>query len=390
MRRVFLIVLDSFGIGEMPDADRFGDAGSNTLGTCRKSEKLHVPNMASLGLFEIDGVEPEAGQSTTGRTSLRHAYARLAERSDGKDTMTGHWEIAGLISEKPMPTFPNGFPEEFMERYAAAVGRRLLCNKPYSGTQVIEDYGREHLETGALIIYTSADSVFQIAAHEDVVPVPELYRYCEIAREMLQGNLGVGRVIARPFIGTPGNFTRTANRHDYSLQPPETTMLDQIKADGKDVLAVGKINDIFAGKGITEFVRTKDNADGIERTIEWMDRDFNGICFVNLVDFDMLYGHRNDVDGYAAALTYFDTQLPRILEKLGPEDLLLITADHGCDPGTPSTDHSREYIPLLIAGENLPVADGTNFGTRETFADIGQTVLSWLAVEPEISGTPLF
>lgn len=391
MKRVFLIVLDSFGIGEMPDADRFGDAGSNTLGTCRKSEKLHVPNMASLGLFEIDGVEPEESvEAVTEHHGLLHAYARLAERSDGKDTTTGHWEIAGLISEKPMPTFPDGFPEEFMERYAEAVGRKLLCNKPYSGTQVIEDYGREHLETGALIIYTSADSVFQIAAHEDVVPVPELYHYCEVAREMLQGDLGVGRVIARPFIGEPGSFTRTSNRHDYSLQPPKTTMLDQIKAAGKDVLAIGKINDIFAGKGITEFVRTKDNADGIERTIEWMDRDFNGICFVNLVDFDMLYGHRNDVDGYAAALTYFDTQLPRILEKLGPEDLLLITADHGCDPGTPSTDHSREYIPLLIAGENLPVADGTNFGTRESFADIGQTVLSWLAVEPEISGTPIF
>ncbi|MBQ7447575.1 MAG: phosphopentomutase [Eubacterium sp.] len=413
MKRVFLIVLDSFGIGEMPDADRFGDAGSNTLGTCRKSEKLHVPNMASLGLFKIDGVEPEGSGlkepddgrniaqaamsdgrdvvlTTSDGTALKHAFARLAERSDGKDTTTGHWEIAGLVSEKPMPTFPDGFPEDFMERYSAAVGRNLLCNKPYSGTQVIEDYGKEHLETGALIVYTSADSVFQIAAHEEIVPVPELYRYCEIAREMLQGELGVGRVIARPFIGTPGNFTRTSNRHDYSLQPPAVTMLDQIKDAGKDVLAVGKINDIFAGKGITEFVRTKDNADGIERTIEWMDRDFEGICFVNLVDFDMLYGHRNDVDGYATALTYFDAQLPRILEKLGQEDLLLITADHGCDPGTPSTDHSREYIPLLIAGANLPVENGTNFGTRETFADIGQTVLSWLAIEPEISGEPLF
>lgn len=407
MKRVFLIVLDSFGIGEMPDADRFGDAGSNTLGTCRKSEKLHVPNMASLGLFQIDGVEPEEPEDSartkthedknekmtlTGEdgAKLYCAYARLAERSDGKDTTTGHWEIAGLVSEKPMPTFPNGFPEEFMERYAAAVGRKLLCNKPYSGTQVIEDYGREHLATGALIIYTSADSVFQIAAHEEIVPVPELYRYCEIAREMLQGDLGVGRVIARPFIGTPGNFTRTSNRHDYSLQPPGTTMLDQIRDAGKDVLAVGKINDIFAGKGITEFVRTKDNADGIERAIEWMDRDFEGICFVNLVDFDMLYGHRNDVDGYAAALSYFDEQLPRICKKLRPDDLLLITADHGCDPGTPSTDHSREYIPLLIAGEKLPVDAGTNFGTRSTFADIGQTVLSWFDIKPEISGTPIF
>ena len=414
MRRVFLIVLDSFGIGEMPDADRFGDAGSNTLASCRKSSKLKVPNMASLGLFSIDGVAAEPSEEgaiaepceddvaaerfegsagpMAGKDGgiLKHACARLAERSDGKDTTTGHWEIAGLISEKPMPTFPDGFPEDFMEAYSASVGRKLLCNQPYSGTQVIEDYGKEHLETGALIIYTSADSVFQIAAHEDVVPVPELYRCCEIAREMLQGELGVGRVIARPFIGTPGHFARTANRHDYSLQPSGTTMLDQIKGAGKDVLAVGKINDIFAGKGITDFVRTKDNADGIERTIEWMDRNFDGICFVNLVDFDMLYGHRNDVDGYAAALTYFDEQLPRILEKLRPDDLLLITADHGCDPATPSTDHSREYIPLLIAGQKLPVENGTNFGTRETFADIGQTALSWLAIEPAISGRPLF
>ena len=393
MKRVFLIVLDSFGIGEMPDADRYGDAGSNTLGSCRKSEKFHTPNMGALGLFKIDGVEPwEMGQDAR----VRHAYARLAEASSGKDTTTGHWEIAGLISEKPMPTFPDGFPEDFMEAFSRATGRRLLCNRPYSGTQVIEDYGKEHLDTGALIVYTSADSVFQIAAHEEIVPVPELYRYCEIAREMLN-ELHVGRVIARPFVGTPGNFTRTSNRHDYSLQPPGTTMLDQIKAAGKDVLAIGKINDIFAGKGITDFVRTKDNADGIERTIEWMDRDFEGICFVNLVDFDMLYGHRNDVDGYAAALTYFDEQLPRILDKLRDDDILMITADHGCDPATPSTDHSREFIPLLIAQKQTAntkstsrYSSGKNYGTRSTFADIGATILDFLEIPQQIAGTSLF
>ena len=406
MKRVFLIVLDSFGIGEMPDAAYYGDAGSNTLGSCRKSEKFHIPNMGALGLFQIDGVDTWKADEVSGgkenvtcRSDLhiRHAYARLAEKSAGKDTTTGHWEIAGLISEKPMPTFPDGFPEDFIEAFSKATGRRLLCNRPYSGTQVIEDYGKEHLETGALIVYTSADSVFQIAAHEEIVPVPELYRYCEIAREMLN-DLHVGRVIARPFVGTPGNFTRTSNRHDYSLQPPGTTMLDQIKAAGKDVLAIGKINDIFAGKGITEFVRTKDNADGIARTIEWMDRDFEGICFVNLVDFDMLYGHRNDVDGYAAALTYFDAQLPRILAHLRDDDILMITADHGCDPATPSTDHSREYIPLLIAqketgdGSLSPqkeTGDGTNYGTRQTFADIGATVLDFLEIPQEIAGTSL-
>lgn len=407
MKRVFLIVLDSFGIGEMPDADQYGDAGSNTLGSCRKSGLFHVPNMDSMGLFAIDGVAPEKNTEQSPGLSAyekqRGAYARLAEQSCGKDTTSGHWEIAGHISQRPMPVFPHGFPDAFMDAYEKATGRRLLCNRPYSGTQVIEDYGREHLETGALIVYTSADSVFQVAAHEEVVPVPELYRYCEIAREMLQGDLGVGRVIARPFTGTPGHFVRTANRHDFSLQPPGVTMLDQISAAGMEVLGVGKINDIFAGKGITDFVRTKDNADGIERTIDWMDRDFHGICFVNLVDFDMLYGHRNDVDGYAAALSYFDAQLPRILDRLRPDDLLMITADHGCDPATPSTDHSREYIPLLMTGERLPLSADTgtdmgqngmprpvNCGTRDTFADIGATVLSWLGIPQEIAGTPLF
>ena len=382
MKRVFLIVLDSFGIGEMPDAASYGDAGSNTLGTVSKSPCFSMPNMAKMGLFNLDGVtdgekEPEPSA----------AFARIAEFSRGKDTTTGHWEIAGLISTKPMPVFPDGFPDKVIREFEEKTGRKVLCNKPYSGTEVIKDYGEEHMRTGALIVYTSADSVFQIAAHEDIVPVEELYRYCETARKILVGDMGVGRVIARPFVGEPGNFTRTSRRHDYSLLPPEDTMLDQLKAAGYDVIGVGKINDIFAGKGLTEFVRTSGNAEGIERTLEYMDRDFEGLCFVNLVDFDMLYGHRNDVEGYAKALTYFDRQLPRIIGKMRRDDILMITADHGCDPGTPSTDHSREYTPLIVYGESVPA--GYNWGTRSSFADIGATILSYFNVESHISGTPL-
>lgn len=283
-----------------------------------------------------------------------------------------------------MPTFPNGFPQEFLEAFSKVVGRKVLCNRPYSGTQVIQDYGDEHMQSGALIVYTSADSVFQIAAHEDVVPVEELYRDCEIARRMLQGDLGVGRVIARPFVGTSGHYTRTSRRHDFSLEPPQDTMLDVLKEAEYDVIGVGKINDIFAGKGITEFVRTQDNADGIEKTLEYMEREFNGLCFVNLVDFDMLYGHRNDVAGYAKALTYFDRQLPRILSAMEPEDVLMITADHGCDPGTPSTDHSREYTPFVMYGKNL--AQGKNLGTRDSFSDIGATVLDYFGLSGGIAG----
>ena len=382
MKRVFLIVLDSFGIGEMPDAASYGDAGSNTLGTVSKSPCFSMPNMAKMGLFNLDGVtdgekEPEPSA----------AFARMAEFSRGKDTTTGHWEIAGLISTKPMPVFPDGFPDKVIREFEEKTGRKVLCNKPYSGTEVIKDYGEEHMRTGALIVYTSADSVFQIAAHEDIVPVEELYRYCETARKILVGDMGVGRVIARPFVGEPGNFTRTSRRHDYSLLPPEDTMLDQLKAAGYDVIGVGKINDIFAGKGLTEFVRTSGNAEGIERTLEYMDRDFDGLCFVNLVDFDMLYGHRNDVEGYAKALTYFDRQLPRIIGKMRRDDILMITADHGCDPGTPSTDHSREYTPLIVYGESVPA--GYNWGTRSSFAEIGATILSYFNVESHISGTPL-
>lgn len=380
MKRVFLIVLDSFGIGEMPDAANYGDKGSNTLGTVAKSPEFSMPNMEKLGLFNIDGVTTKAPYAAP-----EGVFARMTEQSAGKDTTTGHWEIAGLISKKPMPTFPNGFPQEMLDEFSKAVGRKVLCNKPYSGTQVIQDYGDEHRKTGALIVYTSADSVFQIAAHEEVVPVEELYRDCEIARQMLQGNLGVGRVIARPFVGTSsGNYIRTSRRHDFSLEPPQDTMLDVLKEAEYDVIGVGKINDIFAGKGITEFVRTRDNADGIEKTMEYMERDFNGLCFVNLVDFDMLYGHRNDVPGYAKALTYFDQQLPKILSALEPEDVLMITADHGCDPGTPSTDHSREYTPFVMYGKNLP--HGKNMGTRGSFSDIGATVLDYFGLSGNIAG----
>lgn len=381
-KRIFLIVLDSAGIGEMPDAADYGDVGSNTLRTISKSPKFHVPNMQKLGYFNIDGVtvgNPEANPAG--------AYARLAEQSKGKDTTTGHWEIAGLISEKPMPLYPNGFPKEIIHAFEKATGRGVLCNQPYSGTDVIRDFGPQHMKTGDLIVYTSADSVFQVAAHEDVVPVALLYEYCQSARDILQGEHGVGRVIARPFIGTPGNFTRTSNRHDFSLQPPGTTMLDQLNEAGLSVIGVGKINDIFAGKGITEFERTKDNEDGIGKTLQYFERDFTGLCFINLVDFDMLYGHRNDVDGYAGAMSYFDGRLPELMAGLRKEDILMITADHGCDPGTPSTDHSREYIPLLIYGDS--VQPGKNYGTRRSFADIGATILDYFGISPEISGTSM-
>jgi phosphopentomutase len=308
----------------------------------------------------------------------------LAEKSKGKDTTTGHWEIAGVISSKAFPTYPNGFPKEIIDEFEQRTGRKTLCNLPYSGTEVILEYGKEHMDTGALIVYTSADSVFQIAAHEDVVPVEDLYKYCEIAREILQGEHGVGRVIARPFIGDHPNFTRTSNRHDYSLAPPKT-MLDQLVEAGIEVLGVGKIYDIFAGKGLTDTVRTNNNQEGIERLIERTARDFNGLCFINLVDFDMVYGHRNDIDGYAKALSEFDSQLPRILDSLRDDDILIITADHGCDPSTPSTDHSREYVPMLAYGKKIK--KGINLGTRESFADIAATILEYFNLDQDIAGT---
>ncbi len=382
MKRIFLIVLDSVGIGEMPDAAQYGDEGSNTLAAAAKSRFFKMPNMSRLGLFNIDGVNCRPKEPHPAG-----AFARMAEASCGKDTTTGHWEIAGLRSDRPMPTFPHGFPPEVISEFERRTGRRVLCNRPYSGTEVIRDYGREHLKTGALIVYTSADSVFQIAAHEKVVPVEELYRYCRIARAMLTGKYAVGRVIARPFVGEYPDFVRTSERHDFSLTPPGTTMLDQLSEAGKDVIAVGKINDIFAGKGVTEAVRTRNNAEGIRRTVELTGRRFDGLCFVNLVDFDMLYGHRNDVDGYAKALTEFDGALPEILKGLGAGDVLMITADHGCDPSTPSTDHSREYTPFLMYGG--PVRAGVNAGTRPTFSDIGATVLEYFGIPQKIEGTSL-
>lgn len=382
MKRVFLIVLDSFGIGEMEDAEAYGDKGTNTLRSVSSSSAFSMPNMAALGLFNIDGVTCREGVQAP-----RARIARMKEASKGKDTTIGHWEIAGILSSKPLPTYPEGFPEEVLTAFRQATGRGVLCNKPYSGTEVIRDYGDEHVRTGNLIVYTSADSVFQIAAHEDVVPVETLYEYCKMARKILKGRHGVGRVIARPFTGANGDYTRTPRRHDFSLEPPAVTMLDQLKDAGMDVISVGKIKDIFAGRGITEAVYTKGNEEGIERTLEYLERDFEGLCFVNLVDYDMLYGHRNDIDGYARALTYFDEQLPEMLRRLREDDVLMITADHGCDPGyTVSTDHSREHTPFLMYGEK--VAPG-NLGTRETFADIGATVLACFGIEPEFAGTSM-
>ena len=379
-KRAFLIVLDSVGVGELPDAADFGDVGSNTVKAAATSGLLEMPNMKKLGFFNIKGIDDMYDDIPA---SPMYAVSRLAERSKGKDTTTGHWEISGLVSEKPMPTFPNGFPEEFIKAYSERTGRRILCNKPYSGTDVIRDYGKEMVETGALIVYTSADSVFQIAAHESVIPVEQLYEYCKIAREMLQGDLGVGRVIARPFEGE-WPYKRTPRRHDFSLVPPRDTMLDVLSGNGFDVLSVGKIIDIFAEKGITEFVRTANNEEGIERTLENLDKDFNGLSFTNLVDFDMQYGHRNDAPGYAKALSYFDSRLPEMLEKLRDDDILMITADHGCDPVTPSTDHSREYIPLVIYGKNLK--HGVNLDTRSSFADIGATILDYFGLPINIDG----
>lgn len=382
MKRIFLIVLDSFGIGEMEDAESYGDKGTNTLRSVSASPEFAMPNMRTLGLFNLDGVT--CGERVASPTAR---IARMKEASKGKDTTIGHWEIAGILSKKPLPTYPDGFPQEVLDAFSRATGKGVLCNKPYSGTEVIQAYGDEHVRTGDLIVYTSADSVFQIAAHEDVVPVETLYEYCRQAREILQGEHGVGRVIARPFIGTSGNYTRTPRRHDFSLLPPSVTMLDQLKDAGKTVISVGKIKDIFAGKGITEAVYTKGNEEGIEQTLSYMEKDFEGLCFVNLVDYDMLYGHRNDVDGYARALTYFDGKLPEILDRLREEDVLMITADHGCDPGyTVSTDHSREHTPFLMYGS--PVEPG-NLGTRETFADIGATVLTYFGIKPEFAGTSM-
>ena len=377
-KRVFLIVLDSFGLGEMKDRHLYGDAGSNTLYSCFKQKEFSVPNMKRLGLFNIYGIDFGEKESEP-----LGAYGRFCEKSRGKDTTVGHWEIAGVISDEPLPTYPGGFPDEIIKEFTARTGRGVLCNRPYSGTKVLEDYGREHLETGKLIVYTSADSVFQLAAHESLVPPEKLYEYCSIAREILKGKHGVGRVIARPFEGEYPNFRRTANRHDFSLEPPRNTVIDILNAKGFDVIPIGKIYDIFAGRGMKKANPTKGNAHGMELTAEAAEKDFHGLCFTNLVDFDMVYGHRNNAPGYAEALSEFDEWLGGFMKKLNDDDVLMITADHGCDPLTESTDHSREHTPLLVYGKGIkPV----NLGTRKTFADIGKTVLDLLGADGDIRG----
>lgn len=374
-KRVFLIVLDSVGVGEAPDAELFDDVGCDTFGTCVRSGKLHVPNLEKLGICSLEGTSFQKKVS-----GVEGCYARMREDSMGKDTTVGHWEIAGLISRKPFPTYPNGFPQEIIDAFSKATGRGVLCNQPYSGTEVIKKYGREQERTGDLIVYTSADSVFQIAAHEEVVPLEELYEDCRKARAILTGEHGVGRVIARPFVGTYPDYQRTVNRHDFSLEPPRETILDALKAAGYQVIGVGKIKDIFAGKGLTRSYPNEGNQKNMEQTLEILKEDFTGLCFVNLVDFDMLYGHRNDIDGYVNALNEVDVQLGELMAGMGPEDYLMITADHGCDPGFKGTDHSREYTPCLCWGQRLK--KGVDLGTRGSFADIAQTIgelfgLSW-------------
>ena len=364
----------------MPDAPEFGDIGVNTLRSCAGSEFLNIPNLLSLGLGNIEGLEFLGAAENP-----KAAYGRMAEASMGKDTTIGHWELAGIVSPEPLPTYPEGFPESVLAPFRTATGRNVLANAPWSGTAVIEAYGKEHLATGDLIVYTSADSVFQIAAHEDIVPPEQLYEYCRAARKILRGKHGVGRVIARPFVGTLGAFKRTANRHDFSLEPPQQTLLDAVKDAGKASIAVGKIYDIFAGQGTTEHVYNKSNADGMAHAMNYVNSDFEGLCFVNLVDFDMVYGHRRDIDGYAKALSEFDAWLPGFLEKLREGDLVIITADHGCDPGyTATTDHTREYVPLLVTGPGVENAD---LGTRTTFADVAATAAEVLGVRLDTPGT---
>lgn len=364
IKRVFLIVLDSCGIGEAPDAEFFGDKGCSTIRTISQSPCFNINTLRDLGYTHIDGL------SFLGDGKLGATVARLRERSQGKDTTIGHWEIAGVVSEKPLPTFPDGFPDDLIREFSEKTGRKVICNKAYSGTEVIKDYGEEHLKTGALIVYTSADSVFQIAAHEDIVPPEELYRYCEIARKMLTGEWGIGRVIARPFEGEYP-FKRTPRRHDFSLKPPAETLLDELKVQGFDVIAVGKINDIFANQGITEYVYTKNNSDGMEKALRYQKTDFNGLCFINLVDFDMVYGHRNDIEGYAKAFSEFDGWLKIFIDNMKDDDALIITADHGCDPGFKGTDHTREYVPFILYYKNI---QPENLGTTDGFTYVSDCV----------------
>jgi len=383
-RRVIIIVLDSVGIGEMPDAEKYGDSGSDTLGNiARLIGGLHLPQLEKLGLGNINSITGvPANPSPDGN------FGKMAERSVGKDTTTGHWEMAGVILERALPTFPHGFPQEFIERYELAIGRSVIGNEVASGTEIIQRLGSEHVRTGKPIVYTSADSVFQVAAHEGVIPLEELMRMCQTAREMLVDEMQVGRVIARPFLGEEGQFYRTPNRHDFAIDPPHKILLEYIQERGLEVCAVGKIRDIYAGRGITDFEATKGNTACVNKTLDYMARVESGLIMANLVDFDMLYGHRNDVEGYARALAEFDERLPEIYTALLPEDILIITADHGCDPTMPGTDHSREYVPLLVYGPTLK--KGVNLGVRSTFADLGATVAEYLETESMLNGKSFY
>lgn len=378
-KRVFWIVLDSVGCGSAPDAAAFGDEGSDTIGTCYRSGALDVPNLTDLGLFNIDDTSFRDPQD-----DVSGCYCRMHEKSAGKDTTVGHWEMAGMISHEPLPTYPEGFPQEILDKLEAATGRKIICNLPYSGTEVINDYGDEHVRTGALIVYTSADSVMQIAAHEDIVPIDELYRICGIAREIMQGEHGVGRIIARPFEGE-WPYKRTVRRHDFSLQPPRETVMDALKSAGYVNIGVGKIKDIFAGKGVMVSYSNQGNDANMERTIDIAGSDFAGLCYVNLVDTDMIYGHRRDIPAYTKALNDFDKQLGMLMDKMRDDDLLFITADHGCDPGYKGTDHTREDVPCLVYGRSL--RKGVNLGTRETFADQAATIGEYFGISYRGDGT---
>lgn len=380
IKRTILIVLDSVGIGEMPDSAKYGDVGSDTLGNVSKAVGgLKLPNMEKLGLGNIDGVK-----NITKCENPMGSFGKCAELSIGKDTVTGHWEIAGVVLEEPLNTYPEGFSEDIIKEFESKIGRKIIGNKVASGTEIIKELGEEHIKTGSPIVYTSADSVFQIAAHEDVIPLDELYNMCQIARKMFVGEKAVGRIIARPFIGEPGQFTRTSNRRDFALDPFDKTMLEYIKEKGISVMAVGKIEDIYNKKGITDAVHIKNNMDGIDKTLEYMKENKNGLIFTNLVDFDMLYGHRNDAVGYAKALVDVDNRIPEVISAMKEDDILILTADHGCDPTTESTDHSREYIPVIVYGKKIK--SGINIGVRKSFSDIGKTILDLLKIENNLYG----
>lgn len=380
IKRIILIVLDSVGIGEMPDASKYGDVGSDTLGNVSKAANgLRLPNMEKLGLGNIDGVK-----NIVKYENPIGSFGKCAELSIGKDTVTGHWEIAGVILKKPLNTYPKGFSEDIIKEFESKIGRKVIGNKVASGTEIIKELGEEHIKTGSPIVYTSADSVFQIAAHEEIISLDELYNMCQIARKMFVGEKAIGRIIARPFIGEPGQFTRTSNRRDFALDPFDKTMLEYIKEKSISVMAVGKIEDIYNKKGITDAVHIKDNMDGIDKTLQYIKENKNGLIFTNLVDFDMLYGHRNDAVGYAKALVDVDNRIPEIISAMKEDDILILTADHGCDPTTESTDHSREYIPVIVYGERIK--SGINIGVRKSFSDIGKTILDLLKIENNLYG----